>query len=259
MKQFTASVIQREIVAPAWWQLTIAAPELIAPFIPGQFFLAHAEGCYLRRPIFPQPLPHEQFSLLLRPATDPGQAWLSARQPGNSLDLIGPLGNGFALSPTTRNLLLVSDSQRLSPLLGLMHNALTAGVAVTLLLGGRNAASIYPAAHLPAAVELHVATSDGSLGQRGGLEALLPELFGWADAVATVGSPGLYRALQRHTRQVRFGASSGFLFGLAAPTLLPCGVGACFGCALPTTSGPRLACIDGPVFDLMALTPEDGQ
>jgi hypothetical protein len=62
--------------------------------------------------------------------------------------------------------------------------------------------------------------------------------------------------LQRHTRQTRFGASSGFLFGLAAPALLPCGVGACFGCALPTAAGPRLACTDGPVFDLMALEAE---
>lgn len=256
MQQLTASVIQRETVAPAWWQLTVAAPKLTTTFSPGQFFLARCEGCYLRRPIFPQPLPNGQLSLLLRPAPDPGLAWLSARQPGDTLDLIGPLGNGFALPPTARNLLLISDSQRLSPLLGLMHHALASGAAVTLLLGGRTAAAIYPATHLPAAVELHAATADGSLGRRGTLEALLPDFLGWADAVAAVGSPGLYRALQRHTRQVRFGASSDFLFGLAAPALLPCGVGACFGCAMPTATGPRLACTDGPVFDLMALEGE---
>ncbi len=250
MQQLTASVIQRETVAPAWWQLSVAAEGLGGSFIPGQFFLARCDGCYLRRPIFPRPLPNEQFSLLLRPATDPGLAWLSTRQPGDTLDLIGPLGSGFPARSTPHNLLLVSDSQRLSPLLGLLDSALAANAAITLLLGGRGAASIYPAARLPAEVELRAATADGSLGQRGGVETLLPELLGWADAVAAVGSPGLYRALQRHTRQARFGASSDFLFGLVSPALLPCGVGACFSCALPAA---RLACTDGPVFDLMTL------
>ncbi|GAB4449388.1 MAG: dihydroorotate dehydrogenase electron transfer subunit [Anaerolineae bacterium] len=253
MQQLTATVVQRETVAPAWWQLTVAVEAPAGSVNPGQFFLARCQGCYLRRPIFPQPLPNGLFGLLLRPATDPGMAWLAARQPGDPLDLIGPLGNGFPLHPTPHNLLLVSDSRRLSPLLGLLHSALTTGAAVTLLLGGRAASAIYPAARLPAEAELRVATADGSLGQRGSVSAHLPELLAWADAVAAVGSPELYRALRQHTRQARLGASSDFLHALAAPPLLPCGVGACAGCALPTTGGPKLACADGPVFDLMTL------
>ncbi|NJN98662.1 MAG: hypothetical protein HC875_33505, partial [Anaerolineales bacterium] len=59
MVQTQARVIQKETIAPAWWRLTLAAPEL-PPLLPGQFLLLRCADrltCYLRRPIFPTPLP----------------------------------------------------------------------------------------------------------------------------------------------------------------------------------------------------------
>jgi dihydroorotate dehydrogenase electron transfer subunit len=253
--QTQATLIQKETIAPAWWRLTLAAPTL-PPAQPGQFLLiscADRLTCYLRRPVFPIPLANHHFSLLLRPNPDPGLAWLATRQPGDTLDVIGPLGVGFPLPKNRRNLLLVSDGPEIGPLLGQMELAIAAGMALTLALGGSRAAALYPMAALPAEVEIQAATLDGSLGHRGPVTNLLPNLLRWADLVGAVGSPSLYRTLSQQMVQVRFRSEPEFLYGLFTDGLMGCGVGACFSCAIETTAGPKLACVDGPVFDLAAL------
>jgi dihydroorotate dehydrogenase electron transfer subunit len=260
MIQTQATVVDKGTIAPAWQRLILAAPDLSPDLLPGQFLLVRCSDlftCYLRRPIFVQTLPDQQFSLLLRPDPDPGLAWLWARQVGDKLDLIGPLGTGFALPDTAHNLLLISDSQLITPLLGQMERALAAGRSVTLVLGGSRAANLYPIAGLPPAVEFQAATLDGSRGHHGPISDLLPELLRWADLVCALGSPSLYQALKVQTANVRFTAQTGFLYGLLLESLPACGVGACFGCAVETKAGLKLSCIDGPVFDLVELVFEE--
>jgi dihydroorotate dehydrogenase electron transfer subunit len=243
--QTQATVEQKETIAPAWWRLTLAAPDLVGRLLPGQFLLlrcADAFTCYLRRPIFPAPLRETQFDLLIRPDPDPGLVWLTIQKPPAPLDLIGPLGTGFPLSSQIRNLLLVSDSQALSPLLGQLRRGVAAGLSVTLVLGGSRATVLYPVNRLPAVVEVQLATLDGSVG-----------LLIWADAVCAVGSLELYRQLRSQVEQVRLQVEAGFLTGLITGGLLACGVGACRSCSVPTETGLKLTCLDGPVFDLMRL------
>jgi dihydroorotate dehydrogenase electron transfer subunit len=163
------------------------------------------------------------------------------------------LGTGFPLPDGVRNLLLVSDNQVVDPLLGQMERALAAGKAVTLALGGSRMASLYPTARLPAVVEFHAATLDGSLGHRGPVTDLLPELLRWADLVCSVGSIALYRTLKLQAEQVRLKAQEGMLYSLITGATLACGVGACQGCTVETGTGLKLICVDGPVFDLVEL------
>lgn len=255
MVQAQVKVIQKEIIAPAWWRLTLAAPDL-PPLSPGQFLLLRCADrftCYLRRPIFPAPLPQTHLTLLLRPDPDPGLAWLSARQPGDTLDVIGPLGRGFPLPKNVRHLLLVSDTPAMGPLLGQMERAITAGAAVTLALGGSRASTLYPVAALPPVVEFQAATLDGSLGHRGPVTDLLPDLLRWADLACLAGSPALYRTVRQQMAQVRLRAEASFLYGLVTDSPLACGVGACQSCTVATPSAFKLSCIDGPVFDLTEL------
>jgi dihydroorotate dehydrogenase electron transfer subunit len=99
---------------------------------------------------------------------------------------------------------------------------------------------------------------DGSLGHHGPVTDLLPDLLRWADLVCSVGSASLYQAIKRQSQVVRFVTQAGFAYGLIHdPFLLACGVGACFGCAVTTTQGIQLKCVDGPVFDLVEITFEE--
>jgi dihydroorotate dehydrogenase electron transfer subunit len=124
---------------------------------------------------------------------------------------------------------------------------------VTLALGGSRAAALYPLNLLPPMVEVQLATLDGSAGAQGPVTALLPDLLRWADLVDACGSTALYFALKSQVEQVRLGAGTGFLYGVVLENLIPCGVGACLGCAIETRAGLKLTCLDGPVFDLMDL------
>ena len=163
--QTSVTIVEKETIAPAWWRLVMAGPELASRLLPGQFLLVRCADpftCYLRRPIFPAALDESRLELLLRPEPDPGLAWLSSRQPGDTLEVIGPLGQGFSLPGHVQNLLLVSDSQLLSPLLGHMHQALQAGRSVTLALSGSRAAAVYPLNRLPPAVETGPLRSPGA-------------------------------------------------------------------------------------------------
>ena len=254
--QTEVTVTQKESIAPAWWRLTLAAPNLVPRPLPGQYLLLRCADrftCYLRRPVFPAPVDDQHVDLLVRPDPDPGLAWLAARKPGDRLDVIGPLGTGFPLGNHVRNLLLVADNQAIGPLLGQLARAVTAGLSVALALGGNRAATLYPAGLLPPEVEVQLATLDGSVGHRGPVTDLLPDLLRWADIVCAVGSTAFYRALKREAARFRFRVEPGFLFGLVCDNLFPCGTGACLACAVETESGLKLACLDGPVFDLMAL------
>jgi dihydroorotate dehydrogenase electron transfer subunit len=254
--QTQVTLVDKETIAPAWWRLTLSAPDLSPRLLPGQFLLLRCADrftCYLRRPLFPAPVDDDNLTLLLRPDPDPGLAWLLTRVPGDRLDVIGPLGIGFPLPDTVRSLLLVSDGPAIQPLLGQMKRAIDGGVSVTLALGGSQASALYPLSALPPVVEFQAATLDGSLGHRGPVADLLPELLGWADAVCAVGSTTLYRALRTQTEKVRLRAEANFLYGLVTNSWLACGVGVCLSCTLETEAGLRLTCVDGPVFDLTKL------
>jgi dihydroorotate dehydrogenase electron transfer subunit len=256
MQQTHITLTHLQTIAPAWWQLTFDAPGPVSRLSPGQFLLARLANpfhAYLRRPLFPNPVDETRLSLLLPPTTDPGQAWLLTRRPGDTVEVLGPLGHGFPLPAPARRLLLVSDARHLSPLLGQMHRAIAAGLAVTLALDGSRAEALYPLKNLPAAVEVRLATRDGSAGLRGSVADLLPDLLAWADLVCAVGSLALYRALKLHAAAARFRLEPGFMFGLMDNGLLPCGVGVCLGCPVETAAGQKLACLHGPVFDLAEL------
>jgi dihydroorotate dehydrogenase electron transfer subunit len=255
--QTEVTVVHKEALAPAWWRLTLAAPDLTPRLSPGQFLLVRCADpftCYLRRPIFPARVIDDQFELLVRPDPDPGRAWLTARQPGDRLDVIGPLGSGFPLAAQTRNLLLAGDEPALGPLLGQLDRALAAGAAVTLALGGTRASTLYPVAQLPPVVEFQAATLDGSLGHRGRITDLLPDLLRWADAVCLVGSLDFCRTVRAQAESVRFIVEAGFLSVLMTNYPMACGLGACLSCTIEMKAGLKLTCLDGPVFDLMQLS-----
>jgi dihydroorotate dehydrogenase electron transfer subunit len=126
------------------------------------------------------------------------------------------------------------------------------GPSLALLFSAPTAAELYPIRLLPPALELHVVTADGSAGHRGSALDLFPSLVHWADCVCIADDPAIYPALADIVRETRVGPGRRFAQALVAPPMA-CGVGACQGCAVPVARGTKLACTDGPVFDLLEL------
>jgi dihydroorotate dehydrogenase electron transfer subunit len=253
-------------VMPATFLLRLEAPALAHAGQPGQFVMVRcAEGGssdpLLRRPLaLHRLLPQEGTVELLVRVVGRGTAWLAARAPGEALDLLGPLGQGFSLPARASNVLLVAGGMGIAPLVAVAEGALGQGCAVVLALGARTAAELYPASLLPPEVELHLATDDGSSGRRATVVDLLRDaelgLLHWADRLMGCGPRPMLAELAAAVRAGRLRWRAGFA-QVSLEERMACGVGACLGCVVPTRKGYRRVCRDGPVFDLKELLLEE--
>jgi len=163
--------------------------------------------------------------------------------PGDELDCIGPLGQGFPLPSAANNLLLLArrpgfgvaqEQNSVTFLLALIDQALASGKRVLLIHEAPTAAQFFPPAGLPPDVEVRLIPQGGSHGQAGAPLGVLPELAQWADQVYAVGHPEWYVDLIRVLRERRLRLDEGLAWGLIAPEVMPCGMGVCGGCAVET-------------------------
>lgn len=183
---------------------------------------------------------------------DAGYAWLAKRENGDSLDLLGPFGNGFSLLPEMQNLLLFADIEDDTAwfwkLLSLCEQALDRGGRVTFLIRAATKESVAGLVrHLPVQVEVRT-----TLGAGQWLEQV-ESTVAWADQVCAGVPAESYGELLTLVRTARFRIDRNFAQVLVNTDLL-CGVGACLVCAIPTARGGLTrACVHGPVFDLTDL------
>ena len=171
---------------------------------------------------------------------------LAKQQEGATLDILGPVGHGWAIRPTVRNLLLVSEEAYITSLILLAQMAIEQELAVTLVAQSSNVEAVYPPALLPSEVEYHIVTQDGSMGQRGKVLDILASYLNWADAVCCGVSHETSVALYSHFERMR---SKHFAQGIILQPLV-CANGACLTCSIETYSGQKLVCKDGPVLSL---------
>ncbi|MFC1944693.1 dihydroorotate dehydrogenase electron transfer subunit [Chloroflexota bacterium] len=224
----------------------VRAPEASTLALPGQFVMVRCgEGAVLRRPFSIHRVDGPDLALLFA-VVGRGTGWLSQRVKDDHLDLFGPLGTGFRVPSSPKNLLLVAGGIGIAPLVLLAEKALVCGHKVTLLLGGETGAKLYPGRLLPPGPRLVIATEDGSVGERGLATDLIPDLISWADEVFACGPVPMYRAMAAMSAGLPKLASAQVLL----EQMMGCGLGACRGCSIPTGSGQRSVCRYGPVFEL---------
>ena len=220
----TATARIEEITSHERRAARLVCPAGVIP-APGQYVLATAlpeEESALAQPIFSAGLCQGGFY-----AAPPFPLhW----RPGTHLTIRGPFGKGFQLPAAARFVALLAFGGHPARLLALAEAALTQNAGVVLL------AEAAPQG-LPAAIEISPL-------------AALRETLAWADYVA-IDLPRA--ALPEVLRAVRQAAYAGAAQALVE-TPLPCaGMGECGVCAVSVHRSYRLACKDGPVFDLKAL------
>ncbi len=210
------------------FQAFIACPEKAIP-APGQYIMAQASEdrqAVLAAPIFASEIQAGGFWT----APSIPDAWL----PGATLHLRGPAGRGFQLPSQVRRLAMAAIGDTAARLMPLARQAQVQKADVALFTD-----AALP--QLPAWLEF------------GPLQALA-EALNWADFLA-IDIPlhmldQLSKILGEETGKPRLPYPAQVL--IWAP--MPCGgIGMCSACAVITPSGWKLACEDGPVFDLREL------
>ncbi len=249
-----ARVLQRTTPMVGGVELVCETP-LAADVRPGQFFQVAVEspGALLRRPYSAAWTdPARSLVGFVFNVVGAGSQWLAARNAGDWIDLLGPLGRGFAID-RGRPAVCVAGGLGIAVFIGLSGALATRGRPTTVLYGARSADQVLPAARFPKA-RMQVATDDGSAGHHGRVTALLSgAMVDEADIFACGPTPMLVE-LARWAQRAGFPLAR---IQVAHETPMGCGVGTCLGCALPRAGGGYLlTCQDGPCIaaDLVEWT-----
>jgi len=275
MRLVAAELVDSREILPGQWLQSFHAPLLAAGSRAGQFVHVRAgdwSGLVLRRPFSFNTIDAATGIITIHFRTvGKGTDWFTRLRPGDTLDMLGPLGRPFEVDSRSRHLLLVAGGLGIAGVRMLADEAIRDGRQVVLLFGAASAREVYPSSLLPDEVEYIVATDDGSIGHHGFVTELVPEYEAWADQAFACGPAPMLRALAGLAagRRERLGvARLGRKKGAGRPDPIGsprarrkaflqvsmeqnmgCAVGACLGCVVMSVTGtPQRVCREGPVF-----------
>ena len=249
-----ADVVERSVPMAGALELVLYHPPSARAVIPGQFFqlAVSAPHTILRRPYSAAWSDSASGRIgFIFNVVGAGSAWLSSRDEGNELDLLGPLGRGFDLEGDGP-VVCIAGGLGVAVFPGVVQALVNRGRKVTLLLGARTAAHLLPADRFLGA-DVVTATDDGSAGHDGSVVDLLPKYSplplagegqGLGIEILTCGPTPMLQALITAARRHGIPLSA---IQVALETPMGCGVGTCLGCAAPRPEdGYFLTCQDGP-------------
>lgn len=253
MRDVTSRVVRQTPLSAGYWALDLEAPGLAETARPGQFVHVRVPGLgdvALRRPFSIFGAEGTVLKILYK-TVGRGTEQMNRLAPGDAVQVIGPLGNGFPLEPRGVPV-LVAGGYGVAPLCFLAGRLARRGVA---LIGGRGAEDVLAVeAFERLGWPVRVATQDGSLGEAGLVTVPLDrELERLAAAGETAelyacGPDGLLKAVGARAAQ------AGCRAWLSLDKRMVCGVGACLACvqALRRADGAEWigrVCHDGPIFE----------
>ncbi len=247
--QEQCELIYKEEIANGIFSFTLKAPQIAAKATCGQFVNILCDPFELRRPISIGGFDAKTGILrLVFEIRGKGTDWLAARNEGDMLDLLGPLGHGFPLLDAYKRAVMIGGGIGTPPLLPLCRHY---GANATIISGFRNASAVILEDDAKAyGAKTVVCTDDGSYGFAGfTTQALEAELAnGTFDVVYTCGPKVMMRKV------AELAAKYGILCYVSMEERMACGVGACLGCACKTkeedgSTAMKRVCVNGPVFE----------
>lgn len=262
-------VLKSEQLAPNTIRLRFEFPLLSQLAKPGQFVnirVREALTPLLRRPFsIHRVSPAAGWVEILFDIRGEGTKLLAETREGHTIDVLGPLGNGFQIPNQLEHAILIGGGIGIAPLLFLAQELRQTNVQVKCYYGVKNQQQLCcPDDFKNIGAKMKIATEDGSSGHQGFVTDLLliqkeynvqqktPSI-----ALFACGPPAMLRAVQQFAlnRQVET--------QLSLESKMGCGFGVCVGCAVParkTTNSLTtyyLVCQDGPVFRAEEVTIPD--
>ena len=241
-------VIVQEEIAPAIFELVLEG-DTVEAMKAGQFLHLRVpdDAHLLRRPISISSIDKltNQCHLIYR-IEGSGTAIFSTLKPGDSLDVMGPQGNGFDLSDLEQHsrVLLVGGGIGVPPLLEVAKQLHERGVDVTTVLGFATKDAVILEDELAKYSQVFVTTDDGSYGIKGNVSVVIKKFDNEFDAIYSCGAPGMMKYINQtfsdHPRAY-----------LSLESRMACGMGACYACVLKVPDSETISqrvCEDGPVF-----------
>jgi len=246
--------IKRNVaIAQDYFCLEVDAPELARKSLPGQFvsIRINERNLILRRPFGVFDCQKNIFKIVYK-VVGRGTRALTLLKKGDTVDILGPLGNGFALA-TARKHIIVGGGVGIAPLYYLAKK-INKPKSTKILLGAKTKAELAGEKEFKAlGCAVAVATEDGSKGAKGfvtvPLENELKKGVAGDVMIYACGPRGMLKAVSQIAE--KYGAPC----QVSLEEYMACGVGTCMGCVIKVKSKAdpegfeyKRVCKDGPVF-----------
>lgn len=177
-----------------------------------------------------------------------GTEEFSKLKAGDTVKILGPLGNGFTVVPG-KKAFLIGGGIGVPPMLQLAKEMKASGENIQVVMGYRNS-DTFLLEEFEAVAETFVATEDGSLGTKGNvIDAIKNEKLN-ADIIYTCGPTPMLRALKAYAEENNMECY------ISMEERMACGIGACLACVCKskekdahTNVNNKRICKEGPVFN----------
>jgi dihydroorotate dehydrogenase electron transfer subunit len=256
MKRIDAQIVGNKKMTPHHFRMRVRSAYLARMAKPGQFVEVRCSAAcepLLRRPLGIHRI-HADGIEMLYEVVGKGTDILSRKKPGEALDIIGPLGNGFAAGAGSRlpgSSIVVAGGIGVAPLMALATALRKKKRSTTVLIGARMKSHVLCAAEFKAlGCAVIVTTDDGSQGRKGFVTDALKDLLR-GEPVAHMyacGPTPMLKAVAAIAQEKNIPCQ------VSLEEHMACGVGVCLGCPVKVRKDLvdteyKMVCKDGPVFD----------
>ncbi len=246
-KHYVETVISNDLIAANTYLLKLTCEEaFLRWFRPGQFAhieIPHAKESLLRRPISINSVDEQKKQVhIAYNAVGKGTRLLTLVKPGDTLDLLMPLGNGFNIREDMKKIWLVGGGIGCAPLKSVMDKYPDREYKA--FLGYRTRDAVYEEKDFAAGAEVFLSTDDGTYGICGFCtNALANELKKeQPDVILACGPHLFFKSLAKNVGDVPTQVSLEQHMG--------CGTGGCTTCVCKVGGEYKRVCMQGPVFDI---------
>ena len=234
MKQLTFEIKSNEQIAKNVYRMQLGGDT--TGILPGQFVNIRVQGQFLRRPISVCDIADGILTIIYK-VVGVGTEAMSHLPVGTQLDVLTVLGNGYDLTKAGDKPLLVGGGVGVPPMYMLARQLREMGKTVRVILGFNTKEEVFYEEEFRAlGCDVIVTTVDGSHGLKG---FVTNALDGKQSYYYTCGPLPMIKAL------IQAAGTNG---EVSMEERMGCGFGACMGCTIQTTQGPKRVCKEGPVF-----------
>ncbi len=250
-------VIEHHQVSRDMYQIEFISPEIASRCEPGQFVHVKVNALslpLLRRPLSIYDVDKKLGSItLLYKIVGQGTDLLSQVHAKEHIDVMGPLGKGFNIKPTGKQILMIGGGVGIAPLIYLARVLKAKDYQIKVLHGADSRRNLVAFEKLrEIGVDFLPATDDGSAGHKGMVTELLVKKINPAqiDFIYSCGPEKMMSAVAEYAAQNHIPGQ------VSLEEHMACGVGACLGCARQLKRTDEVLvkiCKDGPVFNIDAI------
>lgn len=237
-------IIENKELCQNIYEIVIECPEIAEEAKPGQFLHIKTNNGLdplLRRPVsISRAYKDKGHISLIYQVIGRGTKEMAAVKPGEEIDVMGPLGNGFPVFHG-KKCAVVGGGMGVAPLLELASYIASCDAYL-----GFKSSTFKLNDFKSVCKELFVATEDGNAGSKGYVTDIIRDISKY-DIVYTCGPKPMMKKIKELCE------SNSVQCFVSVEERMGCGIGACLVCACRIKEGDvwhyRKACTDGPVFD----------